>query len=63
MSKQLSEGVIITNKMKSESAASIDVVAESEEMRVLSACELDLIGGGFVPGPLADATPTDNYLV
>ena len=42
-------------QVNSESAVCLDVVAESGEMRELSACELDMIGGGFIPGALADA--------
>jgi hypothetical protein len=44
-------------QVNSESAVYMDTVAESGEMRELSACEPDMIIGGFVPGPL-DSQPT-----
>jgi hypothetical protein len=37
------------------SAAGTETVTESGEVRELSACELDMISGGFVPGSSATA--------
>ncbi len=42
-------------QVNSESAICMDAAAESGELRELSACEFGMIGGGFVPGALADA--------
>jgi hypothetical protein len=47
---------VMIRQVNSESAVTMDAVADSREMRELSTCELDMIGGGFIPGALADAT-------
>lgn len=39
-------------QVNSEAATCMDAVPESAEMRDLSACELDMVGGGFLPGAL-----------
>jgi hypothetical protein len=46
---------IMVTQVNSESTVSIEVAAESKEVRELSACELDMIGGGFIPGALVDS--------
>jgi len=45
----------MTRPMNSESAVDMDAVAGRGERHDLSARELDMISGGFVPGALADA--------
>ena len=39
-------------QVNSEPATCMDTVAERTEMRDLSACELDMVSGGFLPGAL-----------
>lgn len=42
-------------QVNSESAVRMDTLTESEDVRELSARELDMVTGGFVPGALATA--------
>jgi hypothetical protein len=46
---------VMKRQVNAESAITMDAVADSRESRELSACELDMIGGGFIPGALADS--------
>ncbi len=46
----------MVRQMSPEPAVSIEVTAENKQVRELSARELDMIGGGFIPGALADAS-------
>jgi hypothetical protein len=46
---------VMVRQANSESTVSIEVAAESKEVHELSACELDMVGGGFIPGALADS--------
>ena len=40
-------------QVNSKSAVCMNTVADREEVHELSACELGMISGGFVTGPLA----------
>lgn len=46
---------VMTKQVNSKSAAGVDTAAENGDMRELSARDLDVISGGFVPGALATA--------
>jgi hypothetical protein len=46
---------VMMNQDNQKSAIGMDTVGESGGMRELSARELEMVGGGFVPGALADA--------
>ena len=43
---------VMIRQVNSEAAICMDAVPENAEMRDLSACELDMVSGGFLPGAL-----------
>ncbi len=45
----------MVSQVNSKSVVGMGTVADSGKMHELSARELDMISGGFVPGALADA--------